>query len=623
MTVDILERPILRVMICGSVDDGKSTLLGRLLYEKRLIPRDELEAIGRASRRLNPDEEDIDYSLLLDGLIAEREQRITIDVAYRYFSTARRSFIVADTPGHEQYTRNMVTGASNSDAAVILVDVRKGLLTQSCRHAAIASLLQVRHVVLAVNKMDLVDFDRGAFEAVSSDFSSHTTDLDFQSLVAIPTAARRGDNVTTRSVRMPWYQGPVLLDYLESLDIRERDAPRPFRMVVQWINRPDDTFRGVSGRIASGALSLGDPIIVAEGGRASKVERVITPAGDVAMASAPDSVTLTLTDDIDISRGDILSSPDARPRVADRFWGHLIWLGEESLLPGRSYRLKSGTRVVPVSVVELKYRLDVNSLEKNAAKILQMNEIGFCSFATSAPVAFDPYVQNRETGGFIVIDRYSNATVAAGLFAADRTATNRYRQAFSIAKSARAQIKHQRPVIVWFTGLSGAGKSTIANRVEQILHDRGVHTTMLDGDNIRFDLNYDLDFTDADRVRNIRRVGEVTKLMLEAGLIVLCAFISPYRAERRMVRELVEAEEFIEIFVDAPIEVCIARDPKGLYKRALSGEIENFTGVSQLYESPENPDLTLFSAKETVEVLAQRVVEELRRRGIFFSDSAF
>jgi bifunctional enzyme CysN/CysC len=607
----------LRFLTCGSVDDGKSTLIGRLLYEQHLILDDQLAALRRDSQIYGTDGDNIDFALLVDGLEAEREQGITIDVAYRYFSTPRRSFIVADTPGHEQYTRNMVTGASNAELAIILVDARKGLLTQTFRHATIVGLLGIRHIALAVNKIDLVDFDESAFNRIVEEFKRFIVPLGFKTTAAFPISARHGDNVSAKSKRTPWYQGPHLLAWLEEINVADERFAKPFRMAVQWVNRPHLDFRGFSGTIASGSVRQGDEIVVAGSGKATRIERIVTADGDLGRAVAGDAVTLMLADEVDVARGDVLAGLKDRPQVADQFAAHVIWMSEEKLLPGRSYLIKIGSCTLPATVTELKHRVDVNTLAKHATKTLALNEVGFCNLATLAPIVFDSYASNRETGSFILIDRFSNATVAAGLIDfALRRATNIHNQILTVTKEARAELKHQRPAILWFTGLSGAGKSTIANLIDTQLHARGVHTMMLDGDNLRHGLNKDLGFTDADRVENIRRVGEVAKLMTNAGLVVLCAFISPFRAERRMVREFVDAGEFIEIYVDTPIEECIARDPKGLYKRALAGEIKNFTGIDQAYEAPENPELHLAAGHESPDGLAEHVIDALIKMGI-------
>jgi bifunctional enzyme CysN/CysC len=607
--------PTLRLLTCGSVDDGKSTLIGRLLFEQQLIFDDHLSALRRDSKKHGTTGEDIDFALLVDGLEAEREQGITIDVAYRYFATAARSFVVADTPGHEQYTRNMATGASNADLAVILVDSRKGLLTQTFRHSYIVSLLGIRHVVLAVNKIDLVDFDETTFRDIVAGFGDFAKPLGFHSIAPIPISARFGDNVSSRSERTPWFEGPTLLRYLEGIEVERDRRLAPFRLPVQWVNRPHLDFRGFAGSIASGRVKRGDDIIVAASGRPSKVARIIAADRDVEEAEAGEAVTLTIADEVDVARGDVFAHPGSRPEVADQFAAHVIWMSEEPLLPGRSYLMKIAARTTPATITELRHRIDVNTLEKLAGKTLSFNEVGFCNLATTMPVAFDPYTENRETGAFILIDRSTNETAAAGMIAHGlRRATNVHRQDLSVSREARAQLKHQRAAILWFTGLSGAGKSVIANLVEARLHARGAHTVMLDGDNVRHGLNKDLGFIAADRVENIRRVGEVARLMTDAGLIVLCSFISPFRAERALVRDLAAPGEFLEIFVDAPLSVVIARDPKGLYKRALAGQIKNFTGVDQPYESPEAPDIVLKSAIDTPEALAGQVIGELEAR---------
>jgi bifunctional enzyme CysN/CysC len=608
--------PTLRFLTCGSVDDGKSTLIGRLLYEQKLIFDDHLSALERDSKKHGTTGADIDFALLVDGLEAEREQGITIDVAYRYFATPKRSFIVADTPGHEQYTRNMATGASNADLAILLIDARKGLLTQTRRHALIVSLLGIRHVVLAVNKIDLVDFDETTFRKIVTAFEEFAKPLGFHSIEAIPISARFGDNVSAPSVRTPWHNGPTLLAYLESCDVEIDRVDAPFRLPVQWVNRPNLDFRGYAGTIASGRLRRGDPIVVAASGRASKVARLFSADREVVEAGAGDAVTVTVADELDIARGDVLALPANRPEVADQFTAHLIWMSAEPMLPGRSYFLKIGARTTPASITELKHRIDVNSQEKLAAKTLALNEIGFCNLATTLPVAFDPYAENRDTGAFILIDRSSNETAAAGMVAHGlRRATNVHRHGFSVMRAEHAALKHQRPAVLWFTGLSGAGKSTIANLVESRLHARGVHTALLDGDNVRHGLNKDLGFTAADRVENIRRIAEVARLMTDAGLIVLTSFISPFRAERRLAREIAVASEFFEIYVETTLEAAIARDPKGLYKRALAGEIKNFTGVDQPYEAPESPELVLNTVEAGPDALADRVIAELEARG--------
>jgi bifunctional enzyme CysN/CysC len=602
----------LRFLTCGSVDDGKSTLIGRLLHEQQLILDDQLAALQRDSKRHGTVGEEIDFALLVDGLEAEREQGITIDVAYRYFTTDKRAFIVADTPGHEQYTRNMATGASNADLAILLVDARKGLLTQTFRHTTIISLLGVNHVVLAVNKIDLVDYDPAIFDRIVAEFKAFAEPIGFETIAAIPISARFGDNVSARSLKTFWYAGPTLITYLEDIDVEVDRSNLPFRMPVQWVNRPHLDFRGFCGTIASGTLQPGDEMVVAASGKTARVARIITADGDLERAQAGDAVTLTLTSEIDISRGDVLAAPRARPLVTDQFAAHLIWMSETNLLPSRSYLMKIGTRTMPVTVSELNYRIDVNTQSKHSAKTLTFNEVGFCNLATTVEIVLDPYDENPVTGGFILIDRFTNETAAAGLVAYGlRRATDTHVHGLTITKELRAQQKHQRPAVLWFTGLSGSGKSTIANLVETRLHAHGVHTVLLDGDNIRHGLNKDLGFSAEDRFENIRRVGEVAKLMTEAGLVVLCSFISPFATERDMVRALLGEGEFIEIFVDAPLDVCIARDPKGLYKKALAGEIKNFTGIDQPYEQPVAPELVLGRDGETADQATLRVISYL------------
>jgi len=614
---DAAARPPLRLLTCGSVDDGKSTLIGRLLYEQRLIFDDQLAALAEESRKYGTNGAEIDYALLLDGLEVEREQGITVDVAYRYFATPRRAFVVADTPGHEQYTRNMATGASNAELAVLLVDARKGLLAQTRRHAIIADLLGIRHVVLAVNKMDLVAYDQTAFDAIVGAFTDFCNGLGFRDVTCIPVSARFGDNVSQRSQRMTWYAGPTLLDHLERVDVEEAQAEAPFRMPVQWVNRPDSDFRGFSGTIAAGSVRIGEEVVVLPSGRVTRVAAILGAEGETAAAAAGDAVTLALAEEIDVARGDMLAAVRERPALADQFAAHLVWMAADKLLPGRSYLMKINHATLPATVTELKHRVDIDTLARLAAKTLSLNEVGVANLSLARPVPFDPYAVNRTTGAFILIDRYSNETVAAGMIDFPlRRATNIHHQNIAVSKAARSALKHHKPAVLWFTGLPGAGKSTIANLVEVALNARGVHTLLLDGDNVRHGLNRDLGFTEADRVENIRRVGEVAKLMTEAGLVVLCSFISPFRAERRMVRELLEPGEFLEIFVDTPLAQCIARDPKGLYRRALAGEIRNFTGVDQPYEPPEQPELHLAADRAEAAALAQQVVDELIRRNV-------
>jgi bifunctional enzyme CysN/CysC len=611
---DAETRGSLRFLTCGSVDDGKSTLIGRLLYEESLIFRDHLAALERDSKKHGTTGE-VDFALLLDGLEAEREQGITIDVAYRYFSTERRSFIVADAPGHEQYTRNMATGASNADLAVLLVDARKGLLRQTRRHAVIASLLGLRYLVLAVNKIDLVHYDEAVFQRITADFMSFAGPLGFREIKAIPISARRGDNVSARSHLTPWYSGPSFLEYLEFVDVENERAIKPLRLPVQSISRPNADFRGFCGTIAGGTARTGDAIVVLPSGQTSRVQRIIGAAGDVEVAEEGDAVTVTLADDIDIARGDMLSAATDRPQLADQFAAHLVWMSTEKLLPGRSYLLKMNHNTVVATVTVVKYQIDIDTLSKLAAKTLSLNEVGVCNLSVAKPIAFDSYADNRETGAFILIDRYTNETLAAGMidFALRRAYSLPY-QALTVSKAERLRLMNHKPAVLWFTGLSGAGKSTIANLVEAGLHARGIHTILLDGDNVRHGLSKDLGFTESDRVENIRRIGEVAKLMTDAGLIVLCSFISPFRAERRMVRELLGAEEFIEIFVDTPLDTCIARDPKGLYRRALAGEIRNFTGVDQPYEAPEAAEIHLAAGNAEPRELADLTIDYVVRR---------
>ena len=611
------DKDLLRFLTCGSVDDGKSTLIGRLLYDSKRIFEDQLTTLQSDSGKYGTDGDNIDFALLVDGLQAEREQGITIDVAYRYFATDRRRFIIADTPGHVQYTRNMATGASNSDLAILLVDARSGLLSQTRRHAYIVSLLGIRHVVLAVNKIDLVDFDEKRFAEIRDAFTAFAEPLGFKSIAAMPISARHGDNVVSLSTRTPWYRGKPLLAFLETIDVTGHAEAQSLRLPVQWVNRPDATFRGYAGTLAAGVLHPGDPVVVARTGQQATVARLVELAGDRKEASAGDAVMLTLDHEIDVSRGDVLAAPDDRPTVSDQVSAHVIWMSDEPLLPGRSYLLKNATRTVGAAVSELKHRVDFDDIQKPlAAKTLELNDIGLCNLSLSEPIAFDPYEKNRTMGSFILIDRFTNATVAAGMIHFGlRRATNIHWQALDLNKAIRAEAMGQRPVIVWFTGLSGSGKSTVANLVEKKLHVLGRHTYLLDGDNVRHGLNRDLGFTDADRVENIRRVGEAAKLFVDAGLIVLVSFISPFRSERDMARDLVEPGEFLEVYVDTPLAVAEARDPKGLYKKARAGAIRNFTGVDSPYEPPLNAEFALDTTKDSAEELADRVVEYLRRGG--------
>ncbi|MTI17558.1 sulfate adenylyltransferase subunit CysN [Rhodobacteraceae bacterium RKSG542] len=608
---------LLRFLTCGSVDDGKSTLIGRLLYDSKLIFEDQLSALERDSKKHGTVGEDIDLALLVDGLEAEREQGITIDVAYRFFATDKRKFIVADTPGHEQYTRNMATGASTADLAVLLVDARKGMLTQTRRHAFIASLLGVRHVVLAVNKIDLAGYDQARFEEIKAEFEAFIASFEFDSSIAIPISARFGDNVSARSLNLGWFDGPTLMEHLETVDFEDAAMNGPIRFPVQWVNRPDHTFRGYSGTVSGGILRKGDQLAVASSGKTSIVERLVTYDGELEEAHPGQAVTVTLKDELDISRGDVLGSANNRPEVSDQFASHLIWMSETPLYAGRPYILKIGGRTVTASVTEIKHKIDVNSFEHLSGKQLDLNEIAFCNLSTAQPIAFDPYEANKDTGSFILIDRMTNETVAAGLiWFGLRRATNVHRQALNIDKTARAQLMGQKPVVLWFTGLSGSGKSTIANALEQKLHDLGKKTYILDGDNVRHGLNRDLGFTEADRVENIRRVAETAKLFVDAGVITLVSFISPFKAERQMARELMEEGEFYEVYVDTPFDDCAKRDPKGLYARALAGEIKNFTGLDSPYEPPEAPEITISTQDATPDALAERILERLQQDGV-------
>jgi bifunctional enzyme CysN/CysC len=610
-------RGLLRFLTCGSVDDGKSTLIGRLLYDAKLIFEDHLAAVERDSKKHGTTGEDIDLALLVDGLEAERQQGITIDVAYRFFTTPRRSFIVADTPGHEQYTRNMATGASTADLAVILIDARKGVLTQTKRHSYICSLLGIRHIVLAVNKIDLTSYDQGVYEQIVADYLVFAEHLNFTSITPIPLSAKLGENVTRKSQHTPWYDGPSLIEHLETVDVDTDTVEKPFRFPVQWVNRPNLDFRGFSGTVASGAVRPGDKVTVAASGKTSQIARIVTADGDRGEARAGDAVTLTLTDEIDIARGDVIVPATTRPDVADQFAAHVLWMSDEALLPGRPYLMRIGTAQTPVKITALKHKVDVDTLDHLAAKTLALNEIGFCNLSAASPVAFDAYEDNRETGAFILIDRYTNATVGAGMITFPlRRAANIHRQDLLVTRAEREELSGHKPVVLWFTGLSGSGKSTIANLVERELHDRGVRSFLLDGDNVRHGLNRDLGFTDEDRVENIRRVGEVAKLFIEAGLVVLTSFISPFRAERRMARELFAEGEFLEVFVDTPIDEAIKRDPKGLYAKALKGEIKHFTGVSSPYEEPENAEIVLNTVDMTPEQSAAQVLDVLRARGV-------
>jgi bifunctional enzyme CysN/CysC len=615
-------KELLRFITCGSVDDGKSTLIGRLLYDTKQIFDDQLSALEADSRKHGTQGEGIDFALLVDGLSAEREQGITIDVAYRFFASEKRKFIVADTPGHEQYTRNMVTGASTADLAVLLVDARKGVLTQTRRHSYLAQLLGIRHFILAVTKMDLVDFDQSAFEAIAADYRVFADQIGIKDWTAIPVSGLGGDNIGEQSSRMGWYAGPTLLEQLDSVPIdATSDAAKPFRLPVQWVNRPDQSFRGFAGQIAAGSVKPGDEVRVLPSGRQTRVARIVTRDGDLHEAIAGQSITLTLEEEVDCSRGDVIAAATQAPEAADQFEATIVWMDEHEMLPGRGYWLKLGTQLVTATVQHPKYEINVNTLERLAAKTLELNSIGIAEVATDREIVFEPYVvdggsPNRALGGFILIDKLTNATVAAGmLHFALRRSLNIHRQHLDVSRETHATLKGQKPAVLWFTGLSGSGKSTIANLVEKKLVARGRHTFLLDGDNIRHGLNRDLGFTEADRIENMRRVGEVARLMADAGLIVLTAFISPFRAEREMVRKMLPEGEFIEVFVDTPLADAEKRDPKGLYAKARAGEIKNFTGIDSPYEPPENAEIVIDTMTLTAEAAADRIVEELSKRG--------
>ncbi len=606
-------KSLLRFITCGSVDDGKSTLIGRLLYDSKMIFEDQLADLAADSKRVGTQGENLDFALLVDGLAAEREQGITIDVAYRYFATDRRKFIVADTPGHEQYTRNMVTGASTADLAVILIDARKGVLTQTRRHSYLAHLIGIRNIVLAVNKMDLVGFDQAKYDAIVTTYGAFAASIGIRDFVAIPISGLGGDNISTLSEKMPWYKGTSLIEHLETVEFDANAAQAlPFRMPVQWVNRPNLDFRGFAGLIASGSVAEGDAIRVLPSGRMSQVSRIVSFDGDLPRAVAAQSITLCLSDEIDCSRGDVIVAADAPAEVADQFEATIVWMSEEPMLVGRQYWLKLGTQTATASVHTPKYQIDVNTLEHLAAKTLELNAIGVANLVTDKPVVFEPYETNRELGAFILINKLTNATVAAGMLHFSlRRSQNVHRQALEISREAHAALKHQKPAVLWFTGLSGAGKSTIANLVEKKLHRMNRHTFLLDGDNVRHGLNKDLGFTDADRVENIRRTGEVAKLMTDAGLIVITAFISPFRAERQLVRDMMQDGEFIEIYIDTPLAVAEHRDVKGLYKKARSGKLANFTGVDSPYEAPLAPEIHIDTSVMTPDQAATLIVDRL------------
>jgi len=612
-------KSLLRFITCGSVDDGKSTLIGRLLYDSKMIFEDQLAALEADSERLGTQGKNIDFALLVDGLAAEREQGITIDVAYRYFATEKRKFIVADTPGHEQYTRNMVTGASTADLAVILIDARKGVLTQTRRHSYLAHLIGIRHIVLAVNKMDLVGYDQARFDEIVADYREFAASIGITHFTAIPISGLAGDNIATPSGHMDWYSGPTLMTHLETVEVDiTTDRAKPFRMPVQWVNRPNLDFRGFAGLIVSGTVKPGDPVRILPSGRTTTVARIVTMNGDLAEAGAGQSVTLTLADEVDCSRGDVIALADAPPQVADQFQATIVWMDQEELLPGRAYWLKLGTQTVSATVQEPRHAVDINTLAELSVKTLGLNDIGVAEVYTDRGLVFESYADshdrapNRDLGGFILIDKITNATVAAGMLNFSlRRAQNVHWQATEINRDAHAKQKNQHARLLWFTGLSGSGKSTIANLVEKRLHALGKHSFLLDGDNVRHGLNKDLGFTDADRIENIRRVGEVARLMTDAGLIVLTAFISPFRAERDMVRAMLPEGEFFEIFIDTPLEEAERRDVKGLYKKARAGEISNFTGITSPYETPLNPEIRIDTTSVSPEQAAERIVEQI------------
>ena len=606
-------KSLLRFITCGSVDDGKSTLIGRLLYDSKMIFEDQLAALESDSKRMGTQGQDIDFALLVDGLAAEREQGITIDVAYRFFATEKRKFIVADCPGHEQYTRNMVTGASTADLAVILIDARKGVLVQTRRHSYLVHLLGIRNIVLAVNKMDLIDYDQAKYDAIVAEYTEFAHSIGINDFTAMPISGFKGDNITARSVHMPYYAGQPLIAHLETVALdNDADQAKPLRMPVQWVNRPNLDFRGFSGQIATGILRPGDSIRVLPSGKTTTISKIVTLDGELNEAIAGQSVTLCFTDEIDCSRGDVIAAADNPPEVSDQFESTIVWMAEEPLIPGRAYYLKLGTQTVSATVQSPKFTINVNNMEHMAAKTLELNAIGVAEILTDKPIVFEPYANNHVLGGYILIDKITNATVAAGMLHFSlRRAQNIHWQATDIGREAHAALKNQKPKILWFTGLSGSGKSTIANEVEKTLNLLNRHTFLLDGDNIRHGLNKDLGFTETDRIENIRRVGEVAKLMADAGLIVLTAFISPFRAERDMVRAMMPEGEFIEIFVDTPLEVAEARDMKGLYKKARAGQLKNFTGIDSPYEPPENPDICVNTVEMSPAEAAEHIVRQL------------
>lgn len=609
-------KDLLRFITCGSVDDGKSTLIGRLLYDTKQIFDDQLSALAADSKSVGTVKDGVDLALLVDGLQAEREQGITIDVAYRFFESDKRKFIVADTPGHEQYTRNMATGASTASLAIILVDARKGLLTQTRRHSYLTSLLGIKHVILAVNKMDLVGFDEAVFNEIDAAYRGFSAILGFDTVTSVPISALTGAAIRDSGKEMPWYSGPTLLKALEKAPLPEAVQDSPFRMPVQWVNRPNLDFRGFSGTVSGGEARIGQKVTVQPSGKGTKIRQIVTRDGQRDSARTGEVVTLVLEDELDVSRGDVLCDTETPSQITDQFSAHLIWMSETEMLPERPYLMRLGCQTVGAVITDLKHRINVNTMEKVAAKTLALNDIGVCNFALDQAIAFDPFLENKTMGSFILIDRYSNATVGAGMISFGlRRATNLVWQELDVDKAARADLKRQKPAVIWFTGLSGAGKSTVANLVEKRLIAAGRHTYILDGDNVRHGLNKDLGFTEADRVENIRRVGETAKLFVDAGILTLVSFISPFRSERQLARDLLEQDEFIEVFVDAPLDVCEARDPKGLYAKARSGAIKNFTGIDSPYEPPESPEIHLETANATPEELAEHVFSYLRETG--------
>lgn len=608
------EKGFLRFITCGSVDDGKSTLIGRLLYDSKMILEDQLSALEKDSKKVGTQGQNIDLALLVDGLAAEREQGITIDVAYRFFSTDKRKFIVADTPGHEQYTRNMATGASTADLAILMIDARKGILTQTKRHSFIVSLLGIKHVVLAINKMDLIEFDQNIYQAIDKNYRTFAKELGFHNIESIPVSALKGDNIIEKSEKIDWYNGPMLMEYLETVQIQEHDQSAPFRLPVQWVNRPNLDFRGFSGTVSAGNIEVGDEIVALPNANTSKVKNILGASGEKKKATFGEAITLCLEDEIDISRGDVIAKVNERPETTDQFQAHVIWMHDEPLLPGRPYLIKTNNKTTEGVVTELKHKINVNSLEHDSGKTLELNEVGLVNISLNQSIAYDPYTENKSMGSFIIIDKFTNSTVACGMINFGlRRASNVHWQAVDVDKKSRSEQKHQQAKILWFTGLSGSGKSTIANLVEKKLHAMGMHTYLLDGDNIRHGLNKDLGFTDVDRVENIRRIGEISKLMVDAGLVVLTAFISPFKSERRMVREMVNQDEFIEIFVDTPLEICEERDVKGLYKKARSGNLKNFTGIDSPYEIPETAEIHVNTADNTADEAADYILVKLLR----------